>query len=167
MRRSAHPVTYHLRIGFGESQLLKGSINKELDGNVEACEYGVALPPGFRVQSMSLIRDPADKIPNSRSESSNSALLLLAHVSHDEPASCCINYALYQLQVLLPHGKQERVLNKCISHGTIPMELGSPGVPASEVVTGIFLAGGSFLFNLDTDVDDAGKTRVLNYYFDI
>jgi hypothetical protein len=94
MRRFAHPVTHHLSIGFGESQLLKGSINKESDGSVEACEYGVALPPRFRVQSMSLIKDPADKIPSSRSESSNRALLLLANVSHDEPASCCINYAL-------------------------------------------------------------------------
>jgi hypothetical protein len=44
------------------------------------------------------------------------------------------------------------------------MELGSPDVPASEVGTGIFLAGGSFLFNLDIDVDDSGKIKVLNYF---
>ncbi len=113
---------------------------------------------------MSLIKDPADILPSSGNESSNRALLLLAHVSHDEPSSCSVKFTLFQLQIMLPNGKQERILTKIISHGSIPMELGSPDVQEAEVVNGIFLAGGSFLFNLDMSVNDSGKMTVSNSF---
>jgi hypothetical protein len=116
---------------------------------------------------MSLIKDPADELPSSGNESSNRALLLLAHVSEDEPASCSVEFALYQLQLMLPRGKQERILTRIISHGKIPMELGCPDVREPAVVygiNGIFLAGGSFLFNLDMNVNDSGKRTVPNFF---
>lgn len=120
----------------------------------------MALPPDFRVHSMSLIKDPADRIPSSRAETSSRAILLLANVDHSEPASYSIKYVLCQLQIVLPSGNQERVLTRMVARGSIPMELGNADVAEDEVVNGIFVAGGSFLFNLDMAVDDSGKTTV-------
>lgn len=120
----------------------------------------MALPPDFRVHSMSLIKDPADKIPSSRAETSSRAILLLANVDHSEPASYSIKYVLCQLQIVLPSGNQERVLTRMVARGSIPMELGNADVAEDEVVNGIFVAGGSFLFNLDMAVEDSGKTKV-------
>lgn len=119
----------------------------------------MALPSDFRVHSMSLIKDPADKIPSSRAETSNRALLLLANVDHSEPASYSIKYVLCQLQIVFPIGNQERVLTRMVARGSIPMELGNADVAEDEVVN-IFVAGGSFLFNLDMAVEDSGKTKV-------
>ena len=119
----------------------------------------MALPPDFRVHSMSLIKDPADKIPSSRAETSSRAILLLANVDHSEPASYSIKYVLCQLQIVLPSGNQERVLTRMVARGSIPMELGNADVAEDEVVN-IFVAGGSFLFNLDMAVEDSGKTKV-------
>ena len=142
-------------IGFG-SQLLTESTAKEGDGSDGASDCGVSLPPGFRVHSMSLIRDPIDALPSGRSTLSNRALLLLANVSCDEGASCCVNYALYQLQAISP----QLVLTRKTAHGSIPMQLGtSPDFSAAESVNGVFLAGGSFLFDLDEEVGEPGKEK--------
>lgn len=136
-------------IGFG-SQLLTESTAKEEGKNDNASEYGVSLPPGFRVHSMSMIRDPINALPGGRSSSSNRALLLLAYVSCDEGVSCSVNYALYQLQATSPQRKYELVSARKTAHGSIPLQLGtSPDFSAAESVNGIFLAGGSFLFDLD------------------
>lgn len=136
-----------------------------MKGNDEAYKYGVELPPGFRVHSMSLIIDPADKFASIGSETPNRALLLLAYISHNELASSRIEYALYQLQVILPSEKQERVLTRIVAHGQLPMELGSLNASYAEIVTGIFLAGGSFLFNLDMDNDDLGKIKIPDFFY--
>ena len=142
-------------IGFG-SQLLTKSTAKEGDRSDGASDCGVSLPPRFRVHSMSLIRDPIDALPSGRPTLSNRAILLLAHVSCDEGASCCVNYALYQLQAISP----QLVLTKKAAHGSIPMQLGtSPDFSAAESVNGVFLAGGSFLFDLDKEVGEPGKNK--------
>ena len=150
-------------IGFGESQLLNESTSKELD-DIDAYDYGVALPPGFRVHSMSIIKDPADKLLSSRSKLSNRALLLLAQISNEELPACSIKYALYQLQVTFSNGKRELVLLRSVANGIIPLRIGSPDIPEAEAVTGIFLAGGSFLFNLDTDGNSSGKEKIRVYF---
>jgi len=146
-------------IGFG-SQLLTESTAKEEGKNDNASEYGVSLPPGFRVHSMSMIRDPINALPGGRSSSSNRALLLLAYVSCDEGVSCCVNYALYQLQATSPQRKYELVLARKTAHGSIPLQLGtSPDFSAAESVNGVFLAGGSFVFDLDEEVGEPGKKK--------
>ena len=142
-------------IGFG-SQLLTESTAKEGDGSDGASDCGVSLPLGFRVHSMSMIRDPIDALPSGRSTLSNRALLLLAYVSCDEGVSCCVNYALYQLHAISP----QRVLTRKTAHGSIPMQLGtSPDFSAAESVNGVFLAGGSFVFDLDEEVGEPGKKK--------
>ena len=138
----------------------------EEDGNDAVSELGVSLPPGFRVHSMSIIRDPADGLPSSQSTLSNRALLLLAFVSCHEGTGSYMKYAVYQLQTIQsPNGKSELVLARNAACGRIPLQLGtSPDFSATESVTGIFIAGGSFLFDLDTETEGPGKKRYLWKY---
>ena len=145
-------------IGFGGSQLLTESATNDEYGNDIASPCGVALPLGFRVHSMSIIRDPISSPPGARSTSSNRALLLLAYVSSDEGAGCSMNYALYQLQTIPHQKKTELVLARKAAHGSIPLQIGtSPDFSAAESVNGIFLAGGSFLFDLEKELGDQGE----------
>ena len=70
-----------------------------------------------------------------------------------------MHYAVYQLQTIKsPNGKYELVLARNSAHGRIPLQLGrSPDFSATESVTGIFLAGGSFLFDMDIEAKGPGK----------
>jgi hypothetical protein len=149
-------------IGLG-SQLLTESTRNEEYGNDIAYACGVALPLGFRVHSMSIIRDPISSPSAARSSLPNRALLLLAYVSSDE-GGCCMNYALYQLQTLSHRRKPELVLARKAAHGSIPLQIGtSPDFSAAESVNGIFLAGGSFLFDLEKEVGDQGKKNCFEF----
>jgi len=157
-------------VGFGSQLLLSPSTTNDYDANGGVSDYGVDLPPGFRVQSMSILRDPIDAVPGNQSSSSNRALLLLANVSCGEGAGCCVNYSLYQLQVMTPRRKNELVLASNAARGSIPLQIGSsPDFSAIESVNGIFLAGGSFSFDLNKSfsfdlnkgVRDPGKEKLL------
>lgn len=148
-------------VGFG-SQLLFSPSTADYDANGGVSDYGVDLPPGFRVQSMSIIRDPIDAVPGNRSSTSNRALLLLANLSWGEGAGCRVDYSLYQLQIMSPRRNNERVLASNAARGSIPLQIGSsPDFSAIESVTGIFLAGGSFIFDLNKGVRDPGKEELL------
>ena len=147
--------------------MLKESSEGSQEENSNA-SYGVALPHGFRIQSMSIIiKDPADDaLPSNHSNPSNRALLLLSYVSCHEGTGSCLKYAVYQLQAAIQplNGKYELVLARNVSCGIIPLQLGkSPDLSATEAVTGTFLAGGSFLFDLNREVEERhpGKTEVL------
>ena len=147
-----------LSLGFRKSQLLEESPTaREKVGDAAAYDYGLALPPGFRIHSMSILNDPADA-------PSNRALLQLAYVSSQEGISSCMKYALYQLQAMQSSdGKFELVLARNAASGRIPLQLGrSPDLSATEAVTGVFLAGGSFLFDLNTGVAEEEDTDALN-----
>ena len=139
-------------LGFGDDQLLKDLSGQPTMGEAdeEAFSHGVALPHGFRVHSMSIIKD-----------SSNRALLLLSFVSHDD--GTLLEYAVIQLHAIQSPGrKDELVLARIALHGNIPLQLGqSPDFYSPESVNGVFLAGGSFLFDLNTEMKDQGKARPL------
>lgn len=98
---------------------------------------------------MSIIKDP--------DASSNRALLLLSFISHDD--GTCLEYVVLQLHAIQPLvGKDEVVLTRISASGNIPLQLGqSPDFYAPESVNGVFLAGGSFLFDLNTETEDQGK----------
>jgi len=86
------------------------------------------------------------------STGSDRALLLLSGISsHAE--SCGIDYALYQLQTKkLSHMASERIVAKLSAHGNIPHTVGTaPDFCSIDSITGVFLAGGSLLFELDAD----------------
>ena len=146
--------------------MLKESSEGSQEENSNA-SYGVALPHGFRIQSMSIVKDPADEaLPSNHSNPSNRALQLLSYVSCHEGTGSCLKYAVYQLQAAIQplNGKYELVLARNVSCGIIPLQLGkSPDLSATEAVTGTFLAGGSFLFDLNREVEERhpGKTEVL------
>ena len=125
----------------------------EKDDNDAASHDGVALPSGFRVHSMSIIADP--------STLSNRSLLLLAYISYGEGGISSMNYVVYQLQAIQsPNRKYELVLARNSACGRIPLQLGrSPDISATESVTGVFLAGGSFLFDLDKEAEHQGKKK--------
>ena len=98
------------------------------------------------------MRDP------SSSTLSDRALLLLASIAHDEETGTYVKYIVYQLQTT-PNKKGELVLANKSGFGKIPL-----GDSSTDSVTGIFLSGGSFLFNfLDTGAVDLGK----KVFFDI
>jgi len=136
-------------LGFGESQLLieqNEYITKRKDGTKPFSSHGLTLPNGFRVDSMSIIKDPAG---------SDRALLLLSSISSDEKSSG-IDYALYHLQTTKQSPTSERVLAKLSAHGDIPLTVGSaPVIFPTDSITGVFLAGGSFLYDLDADPLDS------------
>jgi len=137
-------------LGFGESQLLIEQNEytvKQQDGAKPFSSHGLTLPNGFRVDSMSIIKDPAG---------SGRALLLLSSISSDE--TCCgIDYALFHLQTKkISLMSSERVLAKLSAHGDIPLTVGSArDIIPTDLITGVFLAGGSFMFDLDADELDS------------
>jgi hypothetical protein len=91
---------------------------------------------------MSLISDP--------SGCKHRALLM---VTYDVPVSGggdVIRYAIYQLHAhKAQHRKSSVVLSKLFASGTTSL--------ASQSTSGIFLAGGSFAFQLNTRQHDTGK----------
>lgn len=102
---------------------------------------------------MTLVRDPASK-----ATTSDRALLLLAFVAYDEDTGTCMRYAVYQLQTVLS-GTSELVLARRTGFRNIPLQLGTaPDVSSTDSVTGIFLAGGSFLFDIDADAGEPGES---------
>jgi len=155
---SLHLVCWSRKsVGFGSSQLLAES------SSLANSDYGLALPSGFRIQSMSIMKNPdVDATSNSLS---HRALLLLSYVSSHEGASgSSIKYVVYQLQTKQSsNGKIELVLARNKAYGRIPLQLGSsPDLFAVETVTSIFLAGGSFVFDLhDTGdgVEEGGASH--------
>lgn len=138
-------------IGFGDDQLLKEPTTVEDNGGSKVTPDGVALPLGFRAHKMSIVVDPDG--------SSTRALLLIAQVAAHNGASSCVKYVLYQLQAVQSlSGKHEQVLVRDSASGTIPMQIGkSPDFSATDTITGIFLAGGSFLFDLERETETLGK----------
>ena len=72
-----------------------------------------------------------------------------------------MNYVVYQLQAIQSSNrKYELVLARNSACGRIPLQLGrSPDISATESVTGVFLAGGSFLFDLDKEAEHQGKKK--------
>jgi len=147
---SLHLVCWSRKsLGFGSSQLLAESSNSTNS------DYGLALPSGFRIQSMSIMKDPS---VDATSNMSHRALLLLSYVSsHEDACGSSIKYAVYQLQTKQSsNGKIELVLARNTAFGRIPLQLGSsPDLFRVETVTSIFLAGGSFAFDLDdTEVEE-------------
>jgi hypothetical protein len=69
-----------------------------------------------------------------------------------------MRYAVYQLQTVLS-GTSELVLARRAGFGNIPLQLGTaPDVSSTDSVTGIFLAGGSFLFDIDADAGEPGES---------
>ena len=92
---------------------------------------------------MSILKDPAG---------SDRAILLLSGIStHVE--SCGIDYALYQLQTRKQSRMaSERIVSKLSAHGNIPLTFETaPDIYSIDSITGVFLAGGSFLFDLHAD----------------
>lgn len=103
---------------------------------------GAGIPlHGSRSQSISIIADPYTK---------NRALLL---VTFDVPViggDNIIKYAVYQLQThQRPQRKSETVLSRLFASGSTTL--------TSQSATGIFLAGGSFSFQLNTEQEYKGK----------
>ena len=93
---------------------------------------------------MSMLKDPAG---------CDRAILLLSGISTDVE-SCGIDYALYQLQTKSQSSMaSERIVSKLSAHGNIPLTLfeTAPDIYSIDSITGVFLAGGSFLFDLDAD----------------
>jgi hypothetical protein len=108
--------------------------------DIRASGAGIPLH-GSRSHSISIIADPYTK---------NRALLL---VTFDVPViggDNIIKYAVYQLQThRSPQRKSEMVLSRLSASGRTTL--------ASQSATGIFLAGGSFSFELDTEQEYNGK----------
>jgi hypothetical protein len=97
---------------------------------------------------MSIIADPYNRI--------HRALLLVA--SSREGSISSVNYLVYKLQTNSSPTKKERVLARLAANGSIPFQLGrSPDLVATDSVTGIFLAGGSFSFQLDDNDASTGE----------
>jgi len=149
---SLHLVCWSRKsLGFGSSQLLAES------SSLANSDYGLALPSGFRIQSMSIMKDPS---VDATSNSPHRALLLLSYVSsHEGACGSSIKYTMYQLQTKQSsNGKIELVLARDTAYGRIPLQLdSSPDLFAVETVTSIFLAGGSFVFDLDDTGDNKGE----------
>ena len=124
------------RLGFGKSQLLmdqkKHTFTTDHDVNLIS-NHGLKLPIGATVDSMSILKDP---------NGSNRALLLLTKTSAVGKTSSN-NYSMYQLQTKEQLcTTPEMILAKLSAFGNIPLTL------STDSITGIFLAGGSFLFDL-------------------
>lgn len=95
---------------------------------------------------MSIIADP--------SGNAHRALLMIALDASVPGGSSVIQYAVYQLQTrksLQKKLKSELVVSRLVSSGITNL--------AAENTTGIFLAGGSFLFDLDGQ-EHSGKTAM-------
>ncbi len=132
-------------LGFGESQLLIDHteyISNQDEGAKSLSSHGLPLPDGLRVDSMSILRDPG----------SDRSLLLLSS-SSGNVERCGIDYALYQLQTKKQsHMTSERILAKLSAHGNLPLTDGTAAdIYSIDSITGVFLAGGSFLFDLGAD----------------
>jgi hypothetical protein len=129
-------------LGFGESQLLVEQneyFARHDNDSKSLSSHGLALPDGFRVDALSLLKDPAG---------SDRALLLLSSTS-DSEKSCGINYALYQLQTKTQSQNRSKiVLAKLSADSNIPIAQISPDLSTTDSITGIFLAGGSFSYDL-------------------
>ena len=129
------------------------------DSNDGSFDYGMALPPHFQVHSMSIIKDPSGA--HDQYTSSQRSLLLLSYVSSGEGGSG-LGYAVYQLQVDQSAGKYGLVLARSAASGIIPLQLGSsPDLYSPETVAGVFLAGGSFLFDLENEAVYPGECIII------
>ena len=114
---------------------------------------------------MSIMKDPAG---------SDRALLLLSSISSDEQ-SCGIDYALYQLQTKKQSRTitSDRIVAKLSAHGIIPRTVGTaPDIFPTDSITGVFLAGGSFLFDLDaykleSEPDGFGVIGITSLFLDL
>ena len=110
------------------------------DDSKSLSSHGLALPDGFRVDALSLLKDPAG---------SDRALLLLSSTSDSEKSCGIINYALYQLQTKTQSQNRSKiVLAKLSTNSNIPITEISPDLSTTDSITGIFLAGGSFAYDL-------------------
>ena len=115
------------------------------DDSKSLSSHGLALPDGFRVDALSLLKDPAG---------SDRALLLLSSTS-DSEKSCGISYALYQLQTKTQSQNRPKiVLAKLSADSNIPITEISPDLSTTDSITGMFLAGGSFAYDLYEELND-------------
>ena len=157
-------IIVSIRLGFGENQLLEdfsGTLPERNNESNIVSRAGIPLPSGFRIHSMSMMRDPSESTPTTcQLTSSNRAILLLTYVSCQEGGNSYVKYAAYQLQTnMQPAKNTDKVLVRLALHGIIPLKLGSsPDLYAVESVAGIFLAGGSFLFDFFAETELHGMT---------
>lgn len=115
------------------------------DDSKSLSSHGLALPDGFRVDALSLLKDPAG---------SDRALLLLSSTS-DSEKSCGISYALYQLQTKTQSQNRPKiVLAKLSADSNVPITEISPDLSTTDSITGMFLAGGSFAYDLYEELND-------------
>lgn len=133
------------RLGLGDDQLImdamsfKGLLEPEYTNSLFS---GLALSSSWP-HSMSIISDPAG----------NARALLL--VTYDIPVSGkgnVVEYAIYQLQIQThPLRKYDVILSRLFTSGTTNL--------VSHTTSGIFLAGGSFSFQLNKEQSENGMIR--------
>eukprot|EP00978_Attheya_sp_CCMP212_P006102 scaffold13748_cov62-Attheya_sp.AAC.1 len=150
------------RLGMQQDQLLeeKDEANAHAQDAASAC-IGIPLPQGMVPQSISVLAEPQQSDEHSRRESSSGydrrALLLIACISDNKEADSSVKYLVYQLHAQggNKNGKGQinekriHVLGKLCSSGEIQIpDTEYANVALSQKVSGVFLASGSFNFNL-------------------
>ena len=123
----------NFRLGFGDDQLLVESLNvQETSSSTSQTCTGIALP-GTRPLSISILEDPSDR---------HRALLLVTLEIPSSDGGNVIKYAIYQLQAgISQRRKSETILTKLYISGNTNL--------STHTTAGMFLAGGSFLFQLN------------------
>jgi len=111
------------------------------DHNKESNNYGIPLP-GLRSHSLSIITDPAGN--------KQRALILVTFEIPVSGGDTAIKYVIYQLQSYkTPQKKSEMILSRLFSSGMTNLTI--------ETTLGVFLAGGSFSFQLNSEQLYCGK----------
>ena len=141
MAQKLIPYVYYIRLGLGDDQLIIDSTSFRglLDPETTFSSHSGLALSSLWPQSMSIISDPSGN---------NRALLL---VTYDVPVfgkENVIEYAIYQLQAQThPLRKSDVILSRLFTSGTTNL--------VSHTTSGIFLAGGSFSFQLsETRLDN-------------
>lgn len=120
----------NFRLGFGDDQLLVDV--EETSSSTSQSFTGIALP-GTRPLSISILEDPSDRYR---------ALLLVTLEIPSSDGCNVIKYAIYQLQAgISQRRKSETILTKLYISGNTNL--------STHTTAGMFLAGGSFLFQLN------------------
>ncbi|KAL7473397.1 hypothetical protein ACHAXS_013849 [Conticribra weissflogii] len=148
-------------LGFGQDQLLQDASDFLKENNFGVYDLGsrpgIPLPFGFRVDSISIVRDPSETSRGSEEHGeSNRAILLCSHTTCKHGGNCVVLYSVFQLQTKQsPSGnKSVRVLGRLALKGSIPLVLKRSQYTISmDSVNGVFIAGGSFLFHLEYETE--------------
>ncbi len=127
---------------------------------------GIPLPSGFRVDSISIVRDPSETSRGSEERrESNRAILLCSHTTCKGGGNCLVLYSVFQLQTKQSSSgnKSVKVLGRLALKGSIPLVLKRSKYSISmDSVNGIFIAGGSFSFHLEYETEPECKSNLIH-----